>query len=196
MCGSIEKSQEVFDGLSTRNVVSWTILIGGYIDHGRYEESFGLLEKMHQEGISPNVLTHIRMLKACGCLGSIERGNDIHSAVVRYGLERELLVGNALIDMYARCGELAKAQKVLEMLATPDIVSWNTLIAGYAQCNKYNEAFNAFQKMQGEGLSPDKITYSSILKVCGNSKSIEKGEQILHSFNTHPRNRLLAHMEP
>ena len=88
------------------------------------------------------------------------------------------MMGNALVDMYVNCGMLEKAQKVHDELLVRNVYSWNSLIAGYAQHSNGHEAMNCFQKMQSEGLSPDRITYICILKAFGNTRFSVKGEKI------------------
>ena len=87
-------------------------------------------------------------------------------------------MGNALVDMYVNCGMLEKAQKVHDELLVRTLYCSNSLIVGYAQHKNGHEAMNYIQKMQSEGLSPDRITYICILKACGKTGSIEKGEKI------------------
>ena len=90
-------------------------------------------------------------------------------------LKSNQIVGNALVDMYVKCGELAKAQKVLEELPVRDVVSWSILIEGYAQDGQNLEAVRCFELMRSEGLCPDSITLTSLSKACGNQ---HKGKQI------------------
>eukprot|EP00250_Pteridium_aquilinum_P023295 c26594_g1_i1 orf=1-612(-) len=98
--GLLCEAQEVFNKLSTHNVVSWTALIGGYAKHGLDEEALENLEQMEVEGVFPNSATYACSLKACGSLGANDKGFDIHVEIARKGLESDLLVGNALVDMY------------------------------------------------------------------------------------------------
>eukprot|EP00250_Pteridium_aquilinum_P017798 c23789_g11_i3 orf=87-371(+) len=82
------------------------------------------------------------------------------------------------MDMYAKCGVLAKAAQALEELHSQDVVPWNALMTGYAQQGKGEHALNCFERMQHEGLSPNAMTFACILKACGNSKAVERGKEI------------------
>ncbi|MCO5592863.1 hypothetical protein L7F22_046867 [Adiantum nelumboides] len=82
-------------------------------------------------------------------------------------LKDDVVLGTALVDMYAKCGVLQKAQKVLEELPFRNVVSWNVLIAGYLKEGQDQEALGYLQQMQNEGLDPNAITYDCILKACG-----------------------------
>ena len=88
------------------------------------------------------------------------------------------MLGNALVDMYVKCGELAKAQQVVEELDVRSVVSWNILIAGYTQEEQGHKALACFALMQREGLTPNEVTFTCILNACGSIGAIDKGKQI------------------
>ena len=92
------------------------------------------------------------------------------------------MLGNSLIDMFGKCGELGKAQNILEELPIRDVISWNSLIAGYVRRELCHEALNYFELMQSEGLSPSILTLIGILRVCGNTGDIHKGKLIHNKF--------------
>ena len=178
-CSMLAKAQEVLEELRVRDVVSWSALIAGYAQSDQCHKALECFERMQSEGISPNVVTLLLILKACGNIGAINKGKQIHEEIIRNGLlENDVVLGTALVDMYAKCGELAKAQKLLEELPFRDVVTWSALISGYAQQGHANEALNCFERMENEGLSPDEVTFVSILKACGSSGAIGKGESI------------------
>ena len=58
-CGSLKEACFVFENLPNRNVVAWTTLIGGYAQHGWYQEALSCLEKMSLEGVVPNVISFV-----------------------------------------------------------------------------------------------------------------------------------------
>ncbi|KAI5072845.1 hypothetical protein GOP47_0012951 [Adiantum capillus-veneris] len=178
-CGALDKAEQVLNELPLRDVVSWNSLLSGYIHQGQCEQAIHCFEKMRVEQVSPNVVTFVCVLNAYGNLGAVDKGEHIHDEIRRRGLLRKhVVLGNALIDMYAKCGALAKAQVVLEELPVRDIVSWNTIIAGYMQQGQGEEALQCFEWMEREGLSPDAVTFSCILKACSSIGAAHKGELI------------------
>ena len=178
-CGFLEKAREVFEMLKSRDVVAWTTLITAYRQHGLWEESLYCFEKMQCDGLRPNIVTLICILKVCGSARALDKGEKIHLQIIRESLlEKDVLVGNALVDMYAKCGEIAKAREVLRDLPIQDVVSWSALIAGYAQLEKYDDALECFEQMKSEGVSPNEVTFISVLKACGNDKAIDIGKQV------------------
>ncbi|KAI5063622.1 hypothetical protein GOP47_0022169 [Adiantum capillus-veneris] len=180
-CGLLKKAQQLFDRLPLRNVVLWTALISGYADNGNGEKALHCFEGMVSEGVFPNAVTFTCSLKACSQLRVTDRGQEIHAEVERRGLlETDSIVGNALIDMYAKCGLLELAQQVFDKLPNQDLVSWNTLIAGYASCGYGSKALQCLEQMQLENVTPDYVTYLCSLKACASVGAIHLGQD-LHS---------------
>eukprot|EP00250_Pteridium_aquilinum_P018842 c24218_g11_i1 orf=1-1419(-) len=177
--GSLEDAQQVFDKLVVQNVVSWTALIAGYVKQKQDKEALNCFEQMELEGISPNAVTFVCVLKACGNTGCVVKGAEIHNEVVKEGLlENNLLVGNALVNMYAKFGLPAKALEVFEKLPVRDVISWNALIGGYLASECDEEALSCLKEMQVKGVSPNAITFVYGLKASGSLGAIDVGREI------------------
>jgi pentatricopeptide repeat protein len=166
----------VFNGLSVRDVVSWTALIAGYVEQGQPEEALNRLEEMQTRGITPNSVTYIFGLKACASLGAMEKGQEIHAEIERLGLlslpENDLL-GNAAVDMYAKCGALAMARKVFEALPVRCVASYNSLMSGYAHIGEAENALCVYEGMLGENIKPDSVSFVVILNACSQANLSE-----------------------
>jgi pentatricopeptide repeat protein len=177
--GDLLKAEEVFDKVPSHDIVSWNILIAGYVEHGSAEEAVDCFELMQQHDVLPDEFTIISILKACGSLGSIYKGEEIYAIVVTEGLlKTSITIGNALVDMYAKCGKLKKANDLFDEFPVKDVVSWNILISGYAQYGLHDEVLNAFRRMQEMGVTPDASTFLCMLKTCGNMVTINAGQEI------------------
>ena len=173
-CGQLQSAQEVLNGLRVRDVVSWSALIAGYAREGQGHEAINMYERMRREGFSPDEVTFTCILKACGNVGAIDRGKEVHDEILNLGLlEKNIVLGNALLDMYAKCGALEKARELLEDLPSRNVVSWSSVIAGYAQEGQGNEALICFSRMQREGLAPDNVTFLCILNACSHSGKLD-----------------------
>lgn len=178
-CGALSMAQEVFDQLPTRSIISWNALMTGFVQHGHGNSALVCFERMQQSGASPDAVTFVCILKACGDIRALEKGSDFHHKLVGKGLlKNNTLLSNAVMDMYAKCGALAKARKVFDELSPKTVVSWTTLIAGYCQHGHGEKALHCFKQMQGEGFSPDAVTLRCILKVCGSIGAGDKGKEI------------------
>ncbi|KAI5083700.1 hypothetical protein GOP47_0003443, partial [Adiantum capillus-veneris] len=182
-CGSLVKAQHVFNELPFRNVVSWNALITGY---GQQEDEGNVLRsyaQMKHEGITPDAVTFVFVLKACGSMGAVERGKEIHTEIAREGvLGNVSILGSALVDMYANCGALVKAQEVFDKLSLQDLVSWTALIAGYCHHGYGEESLKCFEQMRCTGLSPDVVTLTCVLKACSSLGAAEKGQMYIETM--------------
>lgn len=177
---SFEEAEHVFYRLAVRDVFSWTALVKGYSEHGVCEEALVSLEKMRLEGVSPNAVTFSYILKACRNLGAINKGFMVHSEIVKEGHERNVHVGTTLLDMHGECGSLEDAQQVFDTLPSRNTVSWNALIAAYADSGFGDKALSCYEQMQSEDSPQDEITFIFSLKASASTKSVDKG-QLIHS---------------
>ena len=105
-----------------------------------------------------------------------EKSQELYSTIVKRGLEINLVIGNALLDMYAKRGLLSDVAVVFKLLPYRDVISWTTLISGYAEHGHHEEALHCFEQMQSEEVPPDTVTFMYILKACGNMGADRKGK--------------------
>ncbi|KAJ9547071.1 hypothetical protein OSB04_019614 [Centaurea solstitialis] len=89
------------------------------------------------------------------------------------------------------CGKhkMQSVRKVFETMPERDVVSYNTLILGYAQSNMYNEALMMIKEMGKANLKPDAFTLSNVLPVVAEYMDVWKGKEIhgygvRHGFHT------------
>lgn len=141
----------------------------GYAQNGRGEEALRLLVDMIQNRLRPDQYTLVSILAACSSLASLTEGKQTHALVFKYMLDTNVSVGNALITMYSKCGCLLDFESAFEQISSPNIVSWNTIIAALAQHGLYEKALCFFTKMELHGTEPDGITLLSLLSACGHA---------------------------
>ena len=178
-CGALEKARETLEELPTRDVVSWTALVGGYVEHGFGEEALDCFVQMQNEGIHPNSVTYMCVLKACGIVGSLEIGEGISSDLRKRGLlQKDIVINTALIDMYAKCGALERAREAFEKHLRRDVVAWNALMAGYAQLGKASMVLELFVRMRREGMFPNLVTFLLSLNACSHAGLLKEGEEL------------------
>ena len=176
-CGVLSEAQKVLEKLHFRDVVTWSALISGYAQHGQGHIALDCFEKMQKEGIHPDEITFSCILKACGITGALNKGEIIHEEIARRGfLEKNIVLGNALVDMYGKCGVLGKACQVLEALPIRDVVSWSTIISGYGQHGRGQEALKCFEWMQCEGFLPNDVTFLCLLNACSQSGRLKEAQ--------------------
>ncbi|XP_021765200.1 pentatricopeptide repeat-containing protein At2g33680-like [Chenopodium quinoa] len=173
-CGSIADARKGFDCLQEPDVVLWTSMIGGYIQHGDNEEALSLYGRMEAEGILPNDLTIASVLKGCSSLAALEQGKQVHARAIKYGLAGEMTIGSSLSSMYAKCGCIGEGNMVFQRMTTRDIVSWNAMISGLAQNECSDKALDLFEEMRSEGVKPDYVTFVNILSACSHMGLVER----------------------
>jgi pentatricopeptide repeat protein len=175
-CGLLGKAQETLDKLAVQDAASWNTLIAGYLEHENHEQALSCLHMMRSQRVSPNEITLTTILKSVGSIGFTAKGREIHSELMKKGyLESDLIVGNALIDMYARCGSLYTAQAVIDNMRSKEVIAWNALLSGGAQLGECENVVHIFNRMMGVGIRPNGITFISVLKACSRASFVSRG---------------------
>ncbi|KAH7366243.1 hypothetical protein KP509_18G069700 [Ceratopteris richardii] len=174
-CGTLDNAYVVFEKLSKGNVVSWSALIQGCVEHSHGKAALQLFRHMEEECVEPNEVTYISMLKACSSITALEQGKHMHAQIIQKGLESNLSIGNALIDMYSKCGSICDAHTMFHRMFNVDVISWSSLIGGYAKHNNYHSALGAFLCMQEMNIEPNGITYLSVLSACSHAVLFAEG---------------------
>ncbi|XP_024537848.1 pentatricopeptide repeat-containing protein At4g02750-like [Selaginella moellendorffii] len=176
----LSKAREIFDAMNTRDLNSWNIMIAMYASsssgEGGHVESLKLFKRMVVEGFHPDKFSYVGVLDACASIPSIVEGRMIHAAVVEAGLDRDIVVGNALMNLYAKCGNLEESRAVFEQIPAPNhLVAWNTMMASYSKNGCFWEALELFVAMILRGVDPDEITFVSVIFSCSHGGRYEDG---------------------
>eukprot|EP00250_Pteridium_aquilinum_P024871 c29732_g1_i1 orf=2-1285(-) len=173
---NIPEARKMFDGMGTmRNEVTWQAMIVGYIHCGQIAPALELVELMCTQGLTPGTVVSLCVLKACAVTGAIEHGRIIHKLIKSCGLDNDVMIGSALLDMYSKCGSLHEAYNVFHELPCYNVVTWGAMIAAYVRHGHSLAALEAFEKMEHENIQPDEALFSSILKACGDLGAVELG---------------------
>lgn len=112
--GFIDEAYTLFQKMHHKNVLSWTTMMAGFVQNGHGEEALRLFHQMELAGVKPDSMAFASILPACANFGALEQGMEIHEKIIRTGFQSHLVVGNALIDMYAKCGNLWKARELFD----------------------------------------------------------------------------------
>ncbi|KAM7267951.1 hypothetical protein ACFE04_010117 [Oxalis oulophora] len=181
-CGFIENSMDLFTECTNKNNVTWNSIISGYVQSGDGEKSLDLFLDMLRDQLQPTDVTYSSVLRACASLAALESGIQIHSLTVKTNYDKTTTVGNALIDMYGKCGSLKDACSVFETIKAHDVVSWNVMLSCYSMHGLVHEAFKSFEDMQQTGCKPNKLTFLGILSACSNAGLLDHGEAYFKSM--------------
>ncbi|KAK6781106.1 hypothetical protein RDI58_023290 [Solanum bulbocastanum] len=175
----VELGRQVFDRLKCRNVFAWTAMINGYVLNGDFDEALLLFKDMQAEGVEPNKVSLISIIPACCSFDRLKGGKQIHAFSIRRGLNHEVSLCNALIDMYSKSGSLSCARRVFEHdCVTKDAISWSSMISSYSLHGNGHGAIILYEKMLQHGMKPDRITVVGVLSACARSGLVEEGIRI------------------
>ncbi|KAL2533337.1 Tetratricopeptide repeat (TPR)-like superfamily protein [Abeliophyllum distichum] len=166
----------IFDMCAQKDVVMWSAMIASY-SHSKdcAREAIRLFSEMQMEGILPNSVTLLAMISACTNLLSLSDSCGIHGYTLKCGLNSDLFIQNALINMYSKCGSLEDSVQVFKEMRTRDSVSWSAIISAYGLYGYPEEALRLFYEMQGSNIKADAITYLAILSACNHAGFVEEG---------------------
>ena len=178
--GLINETMALFDEMAVKDTVSYGALLSGYVQNGKAEEAFLVFKKMQACNVEPDVATMVSLIPACSHLAALQHGRCSHGSVIIRGLASETSICNALIDMYAKCGRIDLSRQVFDKMAARDIVSWNTMIAGYGIHGLGKEATTLFLGMKNQGFAPDDVTFICLISACSHSGLVTEGK---HWFN-------------
>ncbi|MCO5578736.1 hypothetical protein L7F22_032581 [Adiantum nelumboides] len=181
-CGLLAEVQKVFDRVIHPDLPAWNAVIAGYSKLAHGFSALKLFRKMIEQNFEADEMTFSSVVNACASIGATEVGRVVHHEIVSRRLELDLVVGNSLIDMYAKCGCLQDAHKLLRRLSNHDLVSWNTLIAAYAQHGNCRLVQQCLWDMMKEGTKPDERTFLSILAAFSHAGRVDSGREYFISM--------------
>ncbi|XP_057842670.2 pentatricopeptide repeat-containing protein At1g11290, chloroplastic [Cryptomeria japonica] len=146
-CRSMQRALSLFEKMSKPDAASWTAIITGYMQNGFVDKALEFYKQMQLAGVEPDSSTFASKLPAYASTGDLEQD----------------MVVTALIDMYAKCGSIQKANELLDKLPKWDLITSNAMIVGYVQNGLLDQGFELFKKMQLVGVKPDRLPASSQL---------------------------------
>ncbi|XP_024522307.1 putative pentatricopeptide repeat-containing protein At3g13770, mitochondrial isoform X2 [Selaginella moellendorffii] len=177
-CDEMVEARKVFEGMKARNVRSYTAMISAYVQAGEHAEALELFSRMSKvEAIEPNAYTFATILGAVEGLGNLEKGRKVHRHLASRGFDTNVVVQNALVTMYGKCGSPVEARKVFDSMTARNVISWTSMIAAYAQHGNPQEALNLFKRMDVE---PSGVSFSSALNACALLGALDEGREIHH----------------
>lgn len=182
--GEIELAIQLFDEMPTRDAISWTALINGLLKHGYSEQALECFHQMQRSGVAADYVSIIAVLAACADLGALTLGLWVHRFVMPQEFKDNIKISNSLIDMYSRCGCIEFARQVFVKMAKRTLVSWNSIIVGFAVNGFADESLEFFYAMQKEGFKPDGVSYTGALTACSHAGLVNKGLELFDNMKS------------
>lgn len=181
-CGNVDTARSLFDRMVVRNLVSWNAMIAAYEQNNVGRNAIKLFRRMLNERVEYDHITMVSVITASASLGALNTGKWLHELVKRKGFETHDSITNALIDMYAKCGNIDLAKDVFQRLPHTSVVSWSSIIGACASNGHGYDALNLFSKMKEEGITPNSFTFTAVLTACRHSGLVEEGRKHFESM--------------
>lgn len=180
--GNLTSARKLFDEMPVRDMISWTSIISGYSQTRCFDEALSVFRDMMVAKVKPDEITVASVLSACGHLGALDIGKKVHEYISENNIKADIYVGNALIDMYCKCGCIEKALEVFDGMKERDTVSWTSVISGLAVNGHAEHALEIFSRMLSRGIKPSSVTFIGVFVACSHSGLVEKGLEYFKSM--------------
>lgn len=181
-CGDVGFARELFDEMPQRDPIAWNAMIAGYAQCGKSREALNLFHLMQMEGVRVNEVSMVSVLSACSHLGALDQGRWAHAYIERNKLRMTVTLGTALIDMYAKCGNMNKAMEVFWGMKEKNVYTWSSALGGLAMNGFGEKCLELFCLMNKEGVHPNEVTFVSVLRGCTVVGLVEEGRQHFDSM--------------
>ncbi|KAL5982064.1 hypothetical protein ACLOJK_016133 [Asimina triloba] len=162
-CGYVNHARHVFDNMADRNLVSWSAMISGYDQADEPSMALALFSQMQ---VQPNEYIYASIINACASISALSGGKQVHAHSLKAGYESISFVSNSLISMYMSCRLCADAVTIFRTTSEPNSISYNAMIAGFAENEQFGKGIELFRLMHKQGVCPDRLTFMGVLGIC------------------------------
>lgn len=192
--GNLFDAHHVFEEIPAKNIICWTSLISAYVGNQKPNKGLELFRLMLTNNVEPDQVVVTVALSACADTGGLEMGEWIHDFVQRkQGMKTDLCLSNALINMYAKCGDIVNARKLFDSTRNKDVTTWTSMIVGHALHGQAYEALQLFSQMNTKRdmtkssssnfiVSPNDVTFIGVLMACSHAGLVEEGKRHFRSM--------------
>ncbi|GFQ06081.1 pentatricopeptide repeat-containing protein at2g27610 [Phtheirospermum japonicum] len=176
--GKLNDALNVFNRLDEKDIVAWSAMLVGYAQDEDIERAVIFFNQLVKEGVEPNEFTFSSIINACASSSAgAEQGKLFHACSIKSGYNDFMIVSSALLTMYAKKGDIGSANRIFESQSVRDLVSWNSMISGYAQHGYGEKALKVFDEMLKRKLETDEITFIGVLSACTHAGFVNEGEK-------------------
>nr|UPT49716.1 pentatricopeptide repeat protein AaPPR1236 [Agave angustifolia] len=112
--------------------------------------------------------SYISLLKLCEWRRAAPEGSKVYSHINLRNTQLTLRLGNALLSMFVRFGNLYIAWFVFCKMVERDIFSWNVMVGGYGKAGFFDEALDLYLKM----------IWGCVLRTCGSVPDWIRGREV------------------
>ncbi|KAI4991583.1 hypothetical protein ZWY2020_039969 [Hordeum vulgare] len=178
-CGLLQHARSVFEEMPCPCTISWTALITAYMDVGCAKEAVAIARDVLASGMRPDSFMAARVLTACARVEDLGTGEAVWRTAEREGVASSVFVATAAVDLYVKCGEMAKAREVFERMPEKDVVAWGAMVSGYSSNGHPQEALQLFFAMPAQGVVPNCETVAVALSACTQLGAFDLARQVV-----------------
>ncbi|KAF5749084.1 pentatricopeptide repeat-containing family protein [Tripterygium wilfordii] len=157
--GRMSDARRIFDRNNNTSLVLWNSMISGHVSNNEEKEAFELFNELRRKGFLGDSSMIASLLSACGSLGNINHGKQMHDISCKAGLVNDVVISSALVDAYSKCGSPNDACKLFSELKSYDTILLNSMITVYSNCGRIEDAKTIFETMPSRSL----ISWNSII---------------------------------
>ncbi|XP_077227886.1 pentatricopeptide repeat-containing protein At2g33680-like [Tasmannia lanceolata] len=176
--GMISHAYKGFVDVTYKNEICFNAMISGFAFGSDNKSAINLFSEMRKLGLMPNSSTLNYILGAYANLNMLEEGKILHSHILKTFGESDLCIGNALIDLYAKCRGVDDAVMVFKGMYMQNEFSWTAMMYGYSESERYEEALQLFHEMHSSTpMKPSQFTLVVVLQACSKLGALNQGKQ-------------------
>ncbi|XP_042472753.1 pentatricopeptide repeat-containing protein At3g20730 isoform X1 [Zingiber officinale] len=182
-CKNLDEATKLYNSIVDRDLISATALITGYASDNRFcRKSMDIFHQINRMGNRIDKVMICAMFNVCANAPDLNFGRQIHAYMrkIHFDFDYDTALGNALIDMYAKSGELHDASSAFEEMREKDVISWTSLITGYGKNGCGENAVKLFSKMEANEVKPNGVTFLALIFSCSHSGLVIKGLEYLN----------------
>lgn len=170
-CGKLEGAEAVFGRMIARDAISFRAMVGLLIQLDKGTEAIQMFWQMLYEGVAPDSVVFASIMNVCGSYGALSQGSKLHACCfhMNNSFKPDNVAGTALLSMYACCGCLSSANKILELLSFTEVFTWTAMMEACAFHGDGKTTLSLFERMQELSLSPDRATTIKLLCACSHA---------------------------
>ncbi|CAJ1958725.1 unnamed protein product [Sphenostylis stenocarpa] len=176
--GGTSEAASVFEHVEHKLDVLYHTLLKGYAKNSSLDDALSFFNRMISDEVRPVEGDYACLLQSCGENLNLIRGREIHGQIIINGFGSNLFAMTAVVNLYAKCRQIDDAYKMFEKMPHKDLVTWTTLVAGYAQNGFAKRALHLVLQMQEAGQKPDSVTLVSVLPAIADMKALRIGRSI------------------
>ncbi|KAK1357738.1 Pentatricopeptide repeat-containing protein, chloroplastic [Heracleum sosnowskyi] len=181
-CGALHLARNTFDMIPVKDQVACSSLVSGLAQNGSIEDSLKLFHYMLMIDLGIDSFTMSSLVGAAARLNILGVGLQLHTHIIKLGLESEVSVGSSLVMMYSKFGNINDCLEAFDYIQKPDVISWTAIITSYALHGRGDEALSLYDLMKESGIKPDSVTFVGVLSACSHSGLVGEGYFHLNSM--------------